>query len=163
MDGKTGWIPAGRHLIVFSCIARVLRVRKCFSFILADPFFKSTDDGVWSIPKGLADDGEVGEQLLEVAKREFEPLPLWRALHRETRNREWLLGLRLIARGLMCPSRIDNLIALIAPRMGRTSSTNLHGFRQRRYDRRLVRRQRLSAQSFTIIKTTRYASSIQSD
>ena len=36
------------------------------------PFFKNKDDGVWSLPKGLADDGEVGEQLLEVAKREFE-------------------------------------------------------------------------------------------
>jgi len=36
------------------------------------PFFKDRDDGVWSLPKGLADEGEVGEQLLEVAKREFE-------------------------------------------------------------------------------------------
>ena len=37
------------------------------------PLFKNKDAGVWSLPKGLADDGEeVGEQLLEVAKREFE-------------------------------------------------------------------------------------------
>ena len=36
------------------------------------PFFKNKDEGVWSLPKGLADSGEVGEQLLEVAKREFE-------------------------------------------------------------------------------------------
>ena len=36
------------------------------------PFFKNKDDGVWSLPKGLADDGEQGDQLLEVAKREFE-------------------------------------------------------------------------------------------
>jgi predicted NUDIX family NTP pyrophosphohydrolase len=36
------------------------------------PFFKNKDETVWSLPKGLADDGEVGEQLLEVAKREFE-------------------------------------------------------------------------------------------
>ena len=36
------------------------------------PFFKNKDDGVWSLPKGLAQDGEVGKQLLEVAKREFE-------------------------------------------------------------------------------------------
>lgn len=36
------------------------------------PFFKSKDDGVWSVPKGLADNGETGEELLEVAKREFE-------------------------------------------------------------------------------------------
>ena len=36
------------------------------------PFFKNKDDGSWSLPKGLADDGEVGEQLLQVAKREFE-------------------------------------------------------------------------------------------
>ena len=36
------------------------------------PFFKNKDKGVWSFPKGLADDGEVGEQLLEVAKREFK-------------------------------------------------------------------------------------------
>lgn len=35
-------------------------------------FFKDRDDGVWSLPKGLADDGEVGAQLLEVAKRKFE-------------------------------------------------------------------------------------------
>ena len=35
-------------------------------------FFKHRDDGVWSLPKGLADEGEVGAQLLEVAKREFE-------------------------------------------------------------------------------------------
>jgi predicted NUDIX family NTP pyrophosphohydrolase len=36
------------------------------------PFFKNKDDGVWSIPKGEADNGETGEELLEVAKREFE-------------------------------------------------------------------------------------------
>jgi len=36
------------------------------------PFFKNKDAGVWSLPKGLADEGEVGEQLLDVAKREFE-------------------------------------------------------------------------------------------
>lgn len=36
------------------------------------PFFKNKDDGVWSVPKGLADNGETGEELLEVAKREFE-------------------------------------------------------------------------------------------
>lgn len=36
------------------------------------PFFKNKDAGVWSLPKGLADNGEVGEQLLDVAKREFE-------------------------------------------------------------------------------------------
>ncbi len=36
------------------------------------PFFQNKDAGVWSIPKGLADNGEVGEQLLDVAKREFE-------------------------------------------------------------------------------------------
>jgi predicted NUDIX family NTP pyrophosphohydrolase len=36
------------------------------------PFFKNKDPGVWSLPKGVADNGEVGEQLLEVAKREFE-------------------------------------------------------------------------------------------
>ena len=35
------------------------------------PFFKNRDAGVWSIPKGEADDGETGEALLEVAKREF--------------------------------------------------------------------------------------------
>lgn len=36
------------------------------------PFFKNKDDGVWSIPKGLADDGESGDALLGVAKREFQ-------------------------------------------------------------------------------------------
>lgn len=36
------------------------------------PFFKHRDAGVWSLPKGLADEGEVGVRLLEVAKREFE-------------------------------------------------------------------------------------------
>jgi len=36
------------------------------------PFFKNKDTGVWGLPKGLADNGEVGNQLLEVAKREFE-------------------------------------------------------------------------------------------
>lgn len=36
------------------------------------PFFRNKDAGVWSLPKGIADDGEMGEQLLEVAKREFE-------------------------------------------------------------------------------------------
>ena len=36
------------------------------------PFFKNKDDGVWSVPKGLADNGEAGEELLSVAKREFE-------------------------------------------------------------------------------------------
>lgn len=30
------------------------------------------DDGVWSVPKGLADNGETNEDLLGVAKREFE-------------------------------------------------------------------------------------------
>jgi predicted NUDIX family NTP pyrophosphohydrolase len=33
------------------------------------PFFKNKDNGVWSIPKGLQDDGE---DKLESAKREFE-------------------------------------------------------------------------------------------
>lgn len=36
------------------------------------PFFQNKDIGVWSLPKGLADNGETGEQLLGVAKREFE-------------------------------------------------------------------------------------------
>lgn len=36
------------------------------------PFLQNKDDGVWSVPKGLADDGEMGEALLDVAKREFE-------------------------------------------------------------------------------------------
>ena len=36
------------------------------------PFFKNKDDGVWSVPKGLADNGEAGGELLSVAKREFE-------------------------------------------------------------------------------------------
>ena len=36
------------------------------------PLFRNKDKGVWSLPKGLADDGEVGEQRLEVAKSEFE-------------------------------------------------------------------------------------------
>ena len=36
------------------------------------PYFKNKDDGAWSIPKGLAENGETAEQLLEVAKREFE-------------------------------------------------------------------------------------------
>ena len=36
------------------------------------PFFKHKDAGAWSLPKGLADEGEVGEQLLQVAKRVFE-------------------------------------------------------------------------------------------
>jgi predicted NUDIX family NTP pyrophosphohydrolase len=36
------------------------------------PFFKNKDDGYWSVPKGVADDGESGERLLDVAKREFE-------------------------------------------------------------------------------------------
>ncbi|MDP3962342.1 MAG: NUDIX domain-containing protein [bacterium] len=33
------------------------------------PFFKNKDYGVWSLPKGLADEGE---DLLDAAKREFE-------------------------------------------------------------------------------------------
>jgi predicted NUDIX family NTP pyrophosphohydrolase len=33
------------------------------------PFFKNKDDGAWSIPKGEI---ELGEDLLEAAKREFE-------------------------------------------------------------------------------------------
>lgn len=32
-----------------------------------EPFLKNKDPGVWSLPKGLADKGEVGEQLPEVA------------------------------------------------------------------------------------------------
>ncbi|MHB1207275.1 MAG: NUDIX domain-containing protein [Rhodospirillaceae bacterium] len=36
------------------------------------PFFKNKDLGVWSIPKGEADQGEVGGRLLDVARREFE-------------------------------------------------------------------------------------------
>lgn len=45
------------------------------------PFWKNKDDGCWSIPKGRADNGEEGEALFEVAKREFEeetgfPAPL---------------------------------------------------------------------------------------
>ena len=39
------------------------------------PFFKHRDDGVWSLPKGVADEGEVGALLLEVAKRDFEEEP----------------------------------------------------------------------------------------
>ncbi|MCK5059563.1 MAG: NUDIX domain-containing protein [Candidatus Pacebacteria bacterium] len=35
------------------------------------PFYAKKDDGVWSIPKGEADSGKDGEQLLDVAKREF--------------------------------------------------------------------------------------------
>ena len=36
------------------------------------PFWKNKDDGAWSLPKGEADNGETGEGLLEVAKREFQ-------------------------------------------------------------------------------------------
>ena len=36
------------------------------------PFWQNKDDGAWGLPKGEADDGEMGEQLLNVAKREFE-------------------------------------------------------------------------------------------
>ena len=36
------------------------------------PFWAKKDDGVWGVPKGEADNGEDGEQLLDVAKREFE-------------------------------------------------------------------------------------------
>lgn len=36
------------------------------------PFWKNKDGGCWSIPKGRADNGEDGEALFEVAKREFK-------------------------------------------------------------------------------------------
>lgn len=36
---------------------------------LGGPYFKNKDDGFWSIPKGLANDGE---ELLAAAKREFK-------------------------------------------------------------------------------------------
>jgi predicted NUDIX family NTP pyrophosphohydrolase len=54
--------------------AGLLMCRRCegtFEFLLAHPggpFFKNKDDGVWTIPKGLADPGE---PLLDAAKREF--------------------------------------------------------------------------------------------
>jgi predicted NUDIX family NTP pyrophosphohydrolase len=44
------------------------------------PFFKNKDDGWWSLPKGQADDGEEGDGLLEVAKREFEEETSFKAL-----------------------------------------------------------------------------------
>ncbi len=36
------------------------------------PYNAKKDKGFWSIPKGEADNAESGDQLLEVAKREFE-------------------------------------------------------------------------------------------
>ncbi|MDB4992348.1 MAG: hydrolase [Parcubacteria group bacterium] len=36
------------------------------------PYFVNKDDGVWSVPKGIAETGEEGDRLLETAKREFE-------------------------------------------------------------------------------------------
>jgi predicted NUDIX family NTP pyrophosphohydrolase len=36
------------------------------------PYWKKKDKGGWSIPKGEADNDESGDQLLDVAKREFE-------------------------------------------------------------------------------------------
>lgn len=36
------------------------------------PFWNRKDEGCWSIPKGQADNGERGDDLLDVAKREFE-------------------------------------------------------------------------------------------
>lgn len=36
------------------------------------PFYTNKDDGVWSIPKGESENGETGEGLIDVAKREFE-------------------------------------------------------------------------------------------
>lgn len=50
------------------------RIREGMSEVLlvhpGGPFWAKKD--VWSIPKGMADNGEEGDQLLEVAKREFE-------------------------------------------------------------------------------------------
>jgi len=45
---------------------------KVFLMHPGGPFWKNKDEGVWSIPKGEADNGETSEALLEVAKREFE-------------------------------------------------------------------------------------------
>ena len=39
------------------------------------PFFKNKDEGVWSLPMGLADSGEVEKQLLEVAKGNLKRRP----------------------------------------------------------------------------------------
>src|SRR3989344_6845016 len=36
------------------------------------PFWAKKDEGSWSIPKGEADNNETGDELLDVAKREFE-------------------------------------------------------------------------------------------
>jgi predicted NUDIX family NTP pyrophosphohydrolase len=36
------------------------------------PYFKNKDHGAWGVPKGEADLGEAGAQLLDVAKREFQ-------------------------------------------------------------------------------------------
>lgn len=36
------------------------------------PFWQNKDEGAWGIPKGQADDGEEGDELLSVALREFE-------------------------------------------------------------------------------------------
>ncbi len=36
------------------------------------PFWKNKDHGAWSVPKGMADEGEEGGDMLVVAKREFE-------------------------------------------------------------------------------------------
>ena len=35
------------------------------------PYFQNKNEGFWSVPKGIADKGEAGAQLLDVAKREF--------------------------------------------------------------------------------------------
>ena len=36
------------------------------------PFYTNKNDGAWSIPKGESENGETGEAMLGVAKREFE-------------------------------------------------------------------------------------------
>ena len=36
------------------------------------PFWKNKDEGAWSIPKGHIDEGESKDELIEVAKREFQ-------------------------------------------------------------------------------------------
>ena len=36
------------------------------------PYFRNKGDGHWSIPKGQPDNGEIGDALRDVARREFE-------------------------------------------------------------------------------------------
>lgn len=36
------------------------------------PFWRNKDEGFWSLPKGRAENGEENDELLAVAKREFE-------------------------------------------------------------------------------------------